>query len=582
MRLAFNEDRSVVYFVHQDGKEYKFLSTFPAFTRHGPYHCVPAKINVLHNVVQRLQRAKKKLALDKDVYEFLQQPFKLREIPSIFRFHTEPMDYQRIALRYLYTVGSAGLLLDPGMGKSKVILDYIHLMGFKRVVVVCPKALLFVWEDEIAVHRPELQAYTVKSTDWEAEREGILTAQVVIINYNKAVTFQAELANAGFEFIHLDEFLIKDPSTDRTKALTAIARKIPYRCGGSGTLVNNSLLDVFSPVRYVEPALVGWNYTHFKDKHTVKNPNDPKQIVATRGTDEARSILESCSIVMTKEKWLKLPEKRFHDISVSLTDEQREVYWQLTRNYTAKVGEGVVDVDNALVMLSKLYQISNGFLYISDEESEADNEVAELLAEDGKKKPKKKRRTHFFENPAKITALERLLTQTIPNRRAIIWFNMEAEYVLIKELLDRLGHTYLTIKGGEKSVGGKVRQFNRDPSVQWLVCQAKSVNYGVTVMGTSAEKLEAEGVEVLPGLSPEVHTEVFYSTNFSLEVFLQQQDRVHRLGQKHVCDYYRIFASTPVENRIKEAIRDKMSIRYEMLVDIAEKIRSDDDVGAAE
>lgn len=580
MRVCFSQDREWVYFVHETGAEYKYLANFPAFVKQGMYQSLPAKVHVVHNVVQRLMREKKKVAVDKDVYDFLQQPFKLKEIPASFKFHTEPMDFQRIALRYMYTVGSGGILLDPGMGKSKVVLDYIALQEFTRVIIVCPKALLFVWEDEIATHRPELTSYTVKSTDWEAEKEGVMSAQVVIVNYTKAVTLKEPFKRAGFQFIHVDEFLIKDPSTDRTKYITELARCIPYRCGGSGTLINNSILDVFSPVRYLEPGLVGWSFANFRDKFTVKNPKDPKQIVAYKGTKEARSILESCCIVMTKDKWLKLPEKKFHDISVSLTEEQKEVYWGLTRNYVAKIGESFVEIDNPLVMLSKLYQVSNGFIYINDEEGESDNECTELLAEDAKKKPKKKRRTHFFQDSAKIKALEELLTGKLSNRRAIIWFNMEAEYQLIKDMLDRVGHSYLTIKGGEKSVGDKVRRFNRDQTVQWLVCQAKSVNYGVTVMGTSIDKLESEGLEVLPGLSPEVFTEVFYSMNFSLEVFLQQQDRVHRLGQKNTCEYYRIFASTPVETRIKEAIKDKMCIRYDMLVDVAESLLRSEEVNS--
>ncbi|HET8689119.1 MAG TPA: DEAD/DEAH box helicase [Methanosarcina sp.] len=576
MRLAFSSDKSVIFFIHSDGAEYKFLHNFPAFVKEGPYFCIPAKVHVLHNIVSRLQKAKRKLDLDKDVYDFLQQPFKLKDIPSSFRFHTEPMDYQRIALRYLWTVGSGGILLEPGMGKSKVVLDYIHLANFKKVVIVCPKALLFVWEDEIAIHRPELTYYTVKSTDWESEREGIKNAQVTIINYTKAVTFEKELASVGYEFIHLDEFLIKDPTTERTKSLTSLSKKIPYKCGGSGTLVNNSVLDVFAPSRYLEPGLVGFNYTNFKERHTVPNPKDKRQIVGYRRVDEARSVLDSCCIVMTKEKWLKnLPEKKFFDISVSLDEEQKNVYWGLTKNYIAEVNGRYVEVDNPLVMMSKLYQISNGFLYINEEESDIQNDCFELTGEDGPKKKKKKRTTHFFPSQPKIRALEELITGKLKNRRSLIWFNMEAEYQLIKELLDKLGHSYLTIKGGDKEIGAKVRQFNRDASVQWLICQAKSVNYGVTVMGTSREKLESEGVEVLPGLSTEVHTEIFYSLNFSLEVYLQQQDRVHRLGQKHTCEYYRIFATTPVESRIKSAIEEKMTIRYDMLVDIAESLRND-------
>lgn len=576
MRLSFSADKAYVLFLHKDAAEYKFLHGFPAFIRQGPYFAVPAKINVLHNVVQRLVKAKRQINLDKEVHEFLQTPFKLREIPSSFRFHTEPMDYQLLALRYLYTTGSGGLLLDPGMGKSKVVLDYIALQGFQRVLIICPKALLFVWEDEIAIHRPELadSTYVVKTTDWDLEKEGVSNSRVVVLNYNKAVGFENELAKAGFEFMHIDEFLIKDPSTDRTKSLTRISKSIPYRCGGSGTLINNTVLDVFSPVRYLEPSLVGWNFSNFKQKHTVPNPKDVKQIVAFKGLDEARSILESCSIVMTKDRWLKLPEKVFHDVSVSLSPEQKDIYWSLMRNYTAEIGGHVIDIDNPLVMLSKLYQISNGFLYINKKEDEAGNEVGELLAQDGKK-PKTKRETYFFQEPAKVIALRRILTEKIPDKKAIIWFNMEAEYVLIKQLLDELGSSYLTIKGGEKSTGDKVREFNKTPSIQWLVCQAKSVNYGITVLGTSAEKLEADDIEVMPGISPEVFTQVFYSMNFSLEVFLQQQDRIHRLGQKHKCEYYRIFASTPVEQRIREALSDKMTLRKDMLVDIIGKLKEE-------
>ena len=568
--------------MHEDAFEYKWLNKYPAFTKEGMYYHIPAKVQVLHNIIQRMKLAKRKLTVTKDVYDFLQSPFKLKVLPASFAFHTSPMPYQEIALRYLYTVGSGGLLLDPGMGKSKVALDYIALMGFKKVIIICPKPLLFVWEDEIAVHRPELTYYTVKTTDWAAEEEGILNAQVTIINYNKAVDFQGHLAKVGYEFIHLDEFLIKDPTTDRTKTLTKLSQKIPYRCGGSGTLINNSIMDVFAPVRYLEPALVGGSAANFMDRHAVKKEVTRgevtrKQVVAFKGKDEARSILESCCIVMTKEKWLQLPEKKFHDIYVQMTPEQKDAYYSLMRNYLITLKGLEIEVDNPLVMLSKLYQISNGFVYHTPKEEE-DQEVAELLADDAKKRKKKsKRTTVFFEESGKVKALEELLTGKLSEKRAIIWFNMEAEYDIIKEMLDRTGMTYLSIKGGEAKTGEKVRKFNNDPSIQWLVCQAKSVNYGITVLGTTLEKMEESDFEVMPSLSPEVHTQVFYSMNFSLEVYLQQQDRIHRLGQKHVCDYYRIFANSPVEKRIREAIGDKMCLRIEMLRDIAETLKKEVD-----
>lgn len=591
MKIQFNQDKTKVLFIHEEGRDYKILHNFPALLRdrQNPHFYAPAKPQVIYNIFHRLKRVMPKskqgkpipMRIAQDVLDFMNQPFALKKLPEAFKFHTAPLEFQEIALRYLYTVGSGGVLLDPGMGKSKVVLDYIALMCFKKALIVCPKPLLFVWEDEILKHRPELSFYSVKTTDWKQEKAGILESQVCIINYNKAVTFREELKACGFQFIHLDEFLIKDPSTERTKELTALARHMPYRAGGSGTLINNSVGDVFAPVRYLEPALIGMSRTNFLNHFSVRNtPKDggPSRIVAFKNVSEARSILESCCIVMTKEKWLNLPEKKFHDIYVPLSDEQRRVSQELTRNKLTFFQGQELEVDNALVLLSKLYQISNGFVYYTPagKDDEFENETSELLGSDPKKVRKKvKRQTLLFEGSAKIAALRKLVCETLPKRRAIIWFNMQAEYLLIKEMLEKEGKSFLTIKGGEPRTGEKVRQFNRDPSIDYLVCQAKSVNYGITVLGTTLEQLEETDIEVLPDVSPEVYTQIFYSMNFSLEVYLQQQDRIHRIGQKHVCEYYRIFALSPVEKRIRDAISEKLTIRHSLLIDIAEKIQKE-------
>lgn len=572
MLVKFNVNKDRVLFIHENANEYKALMGFPAFLKEGPHHYVPAKVGVVYNVVSRIETSFRKIQIDKDVYTFMNQELRLRDLPSDFKFHTTPMIYQEIALRFMLTNGGGGLLLDPGMGKSKVVLDFIKLMGFKKSIVVCPLPLLFVWEDEVAIHRPDLTIHLVTTTDWDAEWAKGKDKNILCLNYTKAVMFAPQLSKQGFEFIHLDEFLIKDPSTTRTKDITELSKKIPYRCGGSGTLVNNSIFDVFAPVRYLEPALVGWNYTNFQNRHAVKNPRDLKMVLGYRKKEEARAVLETCSIVMTKDEWLKLPEKKFHDMYYQPGEKQRDFYQSLQRNFIAEVGGETVEVDNALVMLSKLYQVSQGFIYVSDKKSE-EEEALDLLAEEGKKKKKGKRRTVFFSEQPKVDAMVNLIKNTTKEKRAIIWFNCEAEYELIRKALEDNNWTFRSIKGGTKNLGGIVREYNADPNIKFLVCQAKSVNYGITILGTSFEKLEDAGVEVLPGISPSVHTQIFYSCNFSLEVFLQQQDRIHRIGQKHPCDYYRLWLNTPVEMLIKNALTDKMCIRKEMLVDIAEKLK---------
>lgn len=573
MLIKFNTLRNRVLFIHENGYEYKGLMDFPAFLKEGPHHYLPAKAHIVFNVVSRIQTAFKKISIDKDVYDFMSAEMKLLPLPGDFKFLTKPLPFQEIALRYMYTVGSGGLLLDPGMGKSKVTLDFIALMKFKKTLLICPKPLLFVWEDEVATHRKDLTIHVVETTDWAEEWEKGKDKNIFCMNYSKAAMLKDEIKKQKFDFIHLDEFLIKDPSTIRTQSITEISKGIPHRCGGSGTLINNSILDVFAPIRYLEPGLVGWNYNNFKNRHTIRNPRDLKMVVGYTKAAEARSVLESCCIVMTKEEWLKLPPKNVHDIYVNLSEEQRAFYKSLQSNYIAQIDDMYVEIDNALVMMSKLYQVSNGFVYISEKD---DEELDELLADVTKKKKKKtNRKTIFFKEQPKINALLKLIGPggRAHGKRSIIWFNMEAEFQLISQALEKEGYKFLTIKGGDKNIGKKVREFNMNPNYDFLVCQAKSVNYGITVLGTTMEKLEDADFEIFPGISPEVHTEIFYSCNFSLEVYLQQQDRIHRIGQTKDCDYYRIFANTSVDQKVRTALDDKLFIRKDMLVDIAEKLK---------
>lgn len=581
MKIQFSLNKERVLFTHESAKEYTAMSTFPAFMRDGPVFWAPTKVHVIYSIISRLKTVFKDLKIDKSVYDFMNQEMVLKVIPEEFRFFTKPMDFQNIALRYLYTLGSAGLLLDPGMGKSKVVLDYIALMGFEKSLIICPLPLLFVWEDEVKTHRPDKSVYCFETTNWDEEWENAKDKDIVCINYNKASLFKDKLKKVGFDFIHLDEFLIKDSSTNRTKDITELSRYIEYKCGGSGTLINNSSTDMFAPVRYLEPSLVGGSFVNFLDRYTYRlpvnkaQPNGAKRIISMRRTDEARSVLESCSIVMSKDEWLKLPEKKFHDHYIQPSDEQREFYSCLSRNYIAKLEDEFIEVDNSLTMMAKCYQVSNGFVYISDKIEEVE-EQTELLAEEGKKKKKKPtRRTKFFKEQPKVKGMLDLIKNTIKTERAIIWYNCSAEYELISNALKDSGYIFLTIKGGTKNLGNIVRQFNNDPNYQFLVCQAKSVNYGITILGTTLEKLEESDIEIFPGISPAVHTQIFYSCNFSLEVFLQQQDRTHRIGQTHVCNYYRLWLNTAVEMVIKKALEDKMFIRKEMLVDIAEKLRNE-------
>ncbi len=629
MKLFLTQDKRHMEVMPETKKDFKVLAEFPGFNRVRGRHIAPAKINVCKNLITRLKRqVEDPLNVSKSVLDLYNSEFRLKEIPSSLKYFTTPMEHQEIALRYLYTNNGGGLLLDPGLGKTKVVLDYIALMGYKKSLVVCPKALLFVWQDEVAVHRPDLKIHVRRSTTWEKkisnrektilmleerleemeegdekneeikklkrnqsllkglikgqeeDKAGQAGADIIVMNYERAVRGRLELMHDGYEFLAIDEALVKDVKTGRTQTMTTLSRMVKSVVLMSGTLVNNTPVDIFAPVRIMEPALCGNNLDRFQDRYCHRAPirdaagNIKNHFTAGfKNVPEAKNMLQSVSIVMRKEKWLKdLPPKKFIEIKTTPTPEQVEKMEELTANYITTIGDEYIEVESPLTALAKLYQMSNGFVYKYPEDTGQDwDDLFGVEEEAPKRRKKSDRKTIFFEDNPKIVALRKLYKETLTKRKFILWYNSDAEFELIERSLHADNISFLSIRGGEKDTGGKVRTFNGDPGIQVLVCQAKSVNYGITVLGTRPDKLEKD-IEALPDVDPRVYTEVFFSLNFSLEVFLQQQDRIHRIGQEHECEYYIIVNDTPVELRISDALVKKLNLREAVLVDIMDQL----------
>lgn len=634
MQLAFTPDRRNVLFVPETTAEDTILTTFPALYKVRGQRFAPAFPSILQNIVTRLKKKIKTITTkEKDIVDLLKQDATLLRIPEDFKYYTKPLEHQELALRFLYTRGGGGLLLDPGLGKTKVVLDYIALKDFKKSLIVCPVALRDVWVDEVATHRPDKTIHVMASTNWDAQmvaakerarkwgarmedaaegsdgwkkaRSNFMTAEreikkipdlkradleaaaaadIIVINYNKAV-INKDLAahsiatgvdfltaNMKIDFVALDEALIKAHDSARTRDLLKLAAVVPYRVIMSGTLINNTALDAFAPIRFLQPALTGMAYGKFDQYYGIKIKPRGKTFEITIGVskanmEEIRGILESCSIVMRKEDWLKLPDKHFHEVRFELSDIQKAMYSGLVSNYVYALPSGeIVQVDNGLGLLSKVQQIANGFLYYK----EVTQDPLDILF--GGEKEDSPRQTFFFEEQPKLNALGDLMDGPIKDRKFILWYNCSAEHELVTRFLDERGVKHVSVRGGTKNTGAIVRQFNNDPSISVMICQAKAVNYGITVLGRDPEQLEGID-EVLPDFSTRVYTHVFYSLNYSLEVFLQQQDRSHRIGQTRDVDYYILLGNCDAETQVYEAMQNKMVIRESVLVDFSKRLK---------
>ena len=253
------------------------------------------------------------------------------------------------------------------------------------------------------------------------------------------------------------------------------------------------------------------------------------------------------------------------------SDEQKRVFGELQSNYVAHFKDRNVEVPSALVLAAKQCQVANGFIYYTESPDLLGEELGffgegQFRGEKRKKAPPGKREILYFDEQPKILRIMEYLTGQLSSRRLMIWYNLQAERVLMEEALTEAGINFLTIAGGEKDTFGKVRLFNHNIEYTVLLCQAKAVNYGVTVLGHLDDSEVDEG-QVFLNVDSQVYTQIFMSLNFSLEVFLQQQDRIHRIGQVRACEYFVFLSDFDVERYVYQVLGEKEDVKDSMMVD---------------
>lgn len=534
-----------------------FLQKYPGFLKGE----APATPWVIKSLAERLVARKVKFRYTSEVKERLFAKVK-KELPEEFYYFSTPLPFQDLALRQGAAMDNVGFLLDPGLGKSKLFLDWAFLKKAKKVVLVCPSPLVVNWFDEIAKHRPEFKPFHISSMLVNQELEKAGDANFLLCSYTIATQGAGFLAHWGADCLGLDEALIKNPDSQRTQALTHLSQceGVKYRALLSGTLVNNHEGEVFAPVNFLEPALFGNSKYKFQQEYYNYSRGDIKFPIGVKPQmrEELRSVLRSVSIVMRKEEYLSsLPEKEIHYLEVKLDSTQQGLVSQIIQE---KRLAGMI-LTSPLVQLGKLIQVENYFYYEATNEDE-DPSLEELFLQGPGEGNRKKRRvleTVTLGVPRQAPKSKRLgeLAAELGQRRGIIWYNFSAEKAMITAALT---DEYLLVDGNTKNPGEVVKEFNRNPNVRWLVAQSRVLNYGVTVLGRERDEDSSEFY-----FNPEVDLEIFMSLSFSYEIFVQQQDRIHRIGQKRKCDYYILLSDGPGEKRVRVSMERKMDVRAFML-----------------
>lgn len=438
-----------------------------------------------------------------------------------YRFKTKPYRHQVLALKRALKKHYLGVLWEPGLGKSKLIVDWAcaeNMRGnVQRVLIVCPLSAVGVWEDEFEKHATVPYILTAPTP---ANRViGSTTyLHIVVINYDLVWRRKGMVKRFRPQFVVADEsHRIKRASTRRSFYMRSW-NKAPYRAILTGTPVPRSMLDLYGQWVFLQPRTFGTNIGAFKERYIKYGGFRGYQIKGYYNLKELKAKVKKDATRRRKDNTLDLPERIWQRVPIDLEPSASELYWKVAEEFYAQLKSGeIVDVKNAMVKLGKLQQIAGGWVFTDQgpvRVSKAKMNALKEILED------------LYEAGDKVVAFARFIP----------------EVEGIADVGRKLGFRTYVLSGStpREQRPADVRAFQRGTEPSLFVAQTQTGGLSITLHGA--------------------HEAIFYSPPLPLDDYIQCCDRVHRIGQTEKVRYRHLVARETVDLEIYDRLRLKKEV----------------------
>jgi superfamily II DNA or RNA helicase len=405
-----------------------------------------------------------------------------------------------------------GILADDmGLGKT---LQALSLMlrekengATQPSLVVMPTSLIYNWVAEARRFTPSLRVLVHTGAQRNVDPKYFALNDIVLTTYGLVRQDIEMMRNFPWHYLILDESqMIKNPSSKTARAVKELMAK--HRLSLTGTPVENTLMDLWSQMTFLNPGLLG-SETFFRDFYI--QPIEKFRDVGR--TERLRKLIHPFILRRTKSQVAtELPPKVELMHFCEMTDPQRKLYDETKnayRNYLLEMSEADAGTKklNILAGLQKLRQIA----------------IHPHLVEEGKELE--------LSDSGKFQEYERLLEEVISKGAKVLVFSQFVR--LLKILQDDLaakGITSCYLDGSTINRQGEVERFQNDPNVQVFLISLKAGGVGLNLTA-------AEYVFILdPWWNPAVER--------------QAVDRSHRIGQTQTVFSYKFITKDTIEEKI--------------------------------
>ncbi|MDW7690300.1 SNF2-related protein [Flammeovirgaceae bacterium SG7u.111] len=459
---------------------------------------------------------------------------KLRDFSQIDDFDLSPnfngvlRPYQKAGynwLQFLSQYNFGGCLADD-MGLGKTVQTLAMLQNEKdqgaqnATLLIMPTSLLYNWEMEAKKFTPNLKVFCYTGSSREKNVEIFQDYDLILTSYGIARIDSDILEEYYFNYVILDESqIIKNPNSIIAKSVSRLKSK--KRLILTGTPIENTTLDLWSQLSFVNPGLLG-GMKYFKQEYQIpiekKNDADKSQ--------RLHALIKPFVLRRHKSQVAKdLPEKIEKVQYCDMTAEQEKEYEETKSYYRNKILEHIEQkgVSRSQIMLLQgltlLRQLANHPKMVNVESDSESGKMQSVLS---------------------------MLETAISEKHKILIFSQFVKHLgIFKEYLDKEKVKYAYLDGATKNRQEEVDNFQSDEDMRVFLISLKAGGLGLNLTA-------ADYVFILdPWWNPAIEA--------------QAVDRAHRIGQENKVFTYKFITRNTVEEKILALQENKLKLAQDLI-----------------
>ncbi len=425
--------------------------------------------------------------------------------------------YQLQAVEVAKDLPFAALFHEQGLGKTKIGID-LGLEWLKEgavdcVLIVTKRSLIENWKEEIQTHTHAAAA--VLDQDHAANFYLLNSpARIFLTHYEVVKSEERRIAlflrTRRVAAILDESHKIKNPDAALSKSFHRLAPGFARRVIMTGTPVANRPYDLWSQIYFLDQGqALGTDFEDFRSKLELSNDlwSDDKR--RQDFETELAGVFDRIRPFTVRETkstaGIELPDKVVENRLVALNPRQAELYRQFRDDTRAEVlgADGVVedDAEDLLKRLLRLVQVASNPGLVDKS---------------------------YTEEPAKLSLLREMVSEaTGAGAKVIVWTSFVQNAVWLTKELMAYGAVAVHGEAGMGARNAAIAQFKTDPECRVLVATPGAAKEGLTL--TMANHA------------------IFFDRSFSLDDYLQAQDRIHRISQKQTCFVWNLIAEDTVD-----------------------------------